>query len=289
MMSRKVVIDTDIGDDIDDALALALALSSPELEVVGVTTVYGRVDVRALLAARVLQAFDREDTPVLMGCRKPLLGRIPEHIPNQAGAVEERGFSNIGDVHASDFIEDFLAREEEPLIITLGPLTNIALVLAKRPELADKARLVVMGGYVSYPRAEYNVRCDPEAASIVLESGAHITLVGLDVTLRCKAPDRIVEGVRSGRNSRLRVLADMLDLWTRATHGTPILHDPLAVAVSYRRGLVKATPMRVAVELHGKHTRGATVPLAGGRPNVEACIDVSVEKFMELYEERVLA
>ncbi|RLE81135.1 MAG: hypothetical protein DRJ51_04460 [Thermoprotei archaeon] len=287
----KVIIDTDIGDDIDDALALALALNSPEIEVLAITTVYGRVNLRAKLAAKLLKACNRSDIPIAAGCSKPILEPEPTHFPNQAVALTEgEEYPNIVKEHAVNLIVNILEREKAVTIITLGPLTNIALALLLRKDVFKDKRLVIMGGCLTKPIAEYNVKCDPEAASIVLNSGLPITVVGLDVTLKCIMTTKMLLSLESSTRPYADVLREYLRLWREHTNRqNPILHDPLAVAVVTRPELVKRRRLCVDVELHGRHTRGLTVIKKNAAPNVEACYDVAVEDFLRLYESRVLA
>ena len=283
-MAKKVIIDTDIGDDIDDALALALAALSPELEILAITTVYGRVDLRAKLAAKLLASLSRHDIPVAKGSPKTLRNYIPAHIPCQAEALSPKEEYNIIEDGLA-LIEELLDTEEDVTVITLGPLSNIGFLLKKRPDLAKKARFIVMGGCFLENRVEYNIRCDPEAASVLLESGANITMVGLDVTLKCVMSDTMVEKLKE--NPRLAVLRSYLEAWSKRVKHNPILHDPLTVAVSFKEDLVKVTPARIAVELN-EPNRGLTKVIEG-KPNARICVEVAAEKFLQLYAERVIA
>jgi len=281
---KKVIIDTDIGDDIDDALALALAVSPPELEVLAITTVYGRVDLRAKLAAKLLTSLGRRDIPVAKGSSKTLQNYLPTHIPCQADALGPKEEYDIVEDGLA-LMEELLDTEEDVTVITLGPLSNIGFLLKKRPELAKKTRFVVMGGCFFENRVEYNIRCDPEAASLLLESGADITMVGLDVTLKCVMPDTMVQKLKE--NPRLAVLRSYLEAWSKRVKHNPILHDPLTVAVSFREDLVKVSPARIAVVLD-EPSRGLTRVIKGN-PNAKICVEVDAEKFLQLYSERVIA
>ena len=268
----KAIIDTDIGDDIDDALALALALRSPELKVLAVTTIYGRVRLRARLAAKILKAFGEAETPVAMGAPKPLINPEPTHVPNQAPALDpEDAFSSITKKHAADLIVEVLKEEKDVTLITLGPLTNIAIALLKDRDAFKEARLVVMGGCIGRPVLEHNIKADPEAAHVVFTSQLPITLVSLDVTSKCIMPRTALQALKMSNRPPLKVLRRYLDLWTNATKGRPVMHDPLTVAVSFNQELVKKEPMHVVVELKGEYTRGLTMRVKDGSPNMEAC------------------
>lgn len=285
---KKVIIDTDIGDDVDDALALAFALSSPELDILAVTTVHGRVDIRAKLASKILKTYGKPNIPVAMGVRKPLLNPEPTHIPNQAPVIENDEFPNIIRKRAPNLIVETLEREKDVTLITLGPLTNIALALLENKEAFKHAKLVVMGGCITKPIAEYNIKSDPEAAAIVLNSGLPITLVGLDVTLKCEMTDSMLKLIDIGDKPQVKLLKEFLKFWMRTHKRRPILHDPLAVAVSFNRELVKIARKCVTVELWGRYTRGYTVILPSEELNIDVCIDVNYQEFLELYKRRVL-
>jgi len=285
----KVIIDTDIGDDIDDAFALALALHSPELEVKAVTTVYGDVHKRGAIASRLISAMGREDIPVALGCSTPLLGKPPSKEPIYFRALESNyAGRNIADVDAVSLMER-LIENGVTTIITLGPMTNMALLLLKRPELASRLKIIIMGGAWSMKISEYNVSCDPEAAHVVLESPAEKLLVGLDVTLRCVMSDEMVERLRKGGSQYQRVLTRYLDEWMRVANRNPILHDPLAVAASFNPNLLDWEPMNLKVELRGEYTRGYLVRLSGKKPNCRAAVNVREKDFLKLFNERVLS
>ena len=287
-MSKKVIIDTDIGDDIDDALALALALSSSELEVLGVTTVYGRVDIRAKLAAKLLKAYKKQHIPVAKGFPKPIINPELSHLPYYGDVVSDNEkFPNIVDRHAVDLIEEIVESEKEVTLITIGAMTNVAIFLLKNPHLKSRIKIVSMAGYVYYPRAEYNVACDPEAAHIVLSSGVNVTLVPLDVTLKCRMPDRIYNKFFTSKRNEVSVVASYIRSWRRYCKANPLLHDPLAVTVSFNEEVVKLRKENVSVELRGEKTRALTIP-GQGEKNVRVAYEVGVEKFLKIFEERIL-
>jgi len=290
----NVILDTDIGDDIDDALALLLALKSSELNVRAVSTVYGDVKTRAMLVLRIMEEMGIRDIPVKTGASKPLLEDRPIEKPNQAVALEgwerklldrwQNDRRNIADFIAS-LIEE---SAEETVIISIGPLTNIALTLALNPWIADKAKLVMMGGCFSKQIAEYNISRDPEAARIVFESGIPLTMVGLDVTLKCVMNNEHVKMFKSSAFPEVRFVSKMMDAWMSYTKSAnPILHDPLAVATSFTQSFVTVKPMRIRVEVRGEYTRGFTVPVEG-KPNANVCVDVENEAFLKFFIDRVL-
>ena len=284
----EVIVDTDIGDDIDDAFALALALRSPELEVKAVTTVYGDVYKRGMLVSRLLSAMEREDIPVALGCPTPLLGKAPTKEPIYFKALENNYVGrNIANVDAVSLMEE-LIEDGVTTIVTLGPMTNMALLLLKRADLAPKLRIIVMGGAWSMKLAEYNVHCDPEAAHVVLESQSEKLIVGLDVTLRCVMSDEMLEKLKHGSSQYHRVLTRYLDEWMKATGRRPILHDPLAIAASFNPDLLDWEQMNLKVELKGEYTRGYLIRLSGKKPNCKMAVNVREREFLNLFGERVV-
>jgi len=293
--SRPVLIDTDIGDDIDDALALALALTSPELDLKAVTTVFGNVEVRSKLALKLLKTYGREDIPVATGMGRPLFERVfladaGRRIPNQASVlVEGEALPEPSPEHAVDLIiSTVMAARDEVIIVSIGALTNVASAILKEPRLVERAKLVMMGGVVSRPRAEHNVRCDPEAARVVLESGIPVTMVGLDVTTKCILSKGDMHSLRSRGLVTTNLLADMIEAWTQGTERSTILHDPLAVAVSFDSSLVEMQPKLVRVETKGEFTRGFTLASESGTPNAQVCFDVDHNRFVKMFMDRVL-
>ena len=288
-MPVRVALDTDIGDDIDDAFALALASLSPELELKGVTTVYGDVQARAELAARLLGALGRDDVPVAVGASHPLVGEAPTWRPTYYEGLKgvEGRSARIVEVNAVDFLEELVEAGEIDVLVTVGPFTNAALLFLKRPDLAGKVRLVSMCGAFTLNMAEYNIKCDPEAAGRVLAAPCDKLLIGLDVTLKCRMSREMVEELYGLGGEYARVLSSYLRIWMERSGHLPILHDPLAVATVFAPDLVKAEPVRVEVELAGRHTRGYTV-VVSGKPNARVCKDVDADRFLRLFAERVL-
>ena len=296
MAARPILIDTDIGDDIDDALALALALNSPELDLRAVTTVFGRVDVRTRLALKLLATFGRDDIPVATGRGKPLFAPGRDHMPNQAVVLDEGETLPDPSPLAADELIIRAADEADGqlTLITIGAMTNAAVALLRDPGLAQRARLIVMGGMAGEQRAEWNVVCDPEAARVCFESGIPLTMVGLDVTLKCRMSLADVEAL-SARGTPCTTLLDaMVGGWSGSADGQrkarcPILHDPLAVAVAFRPELVTIEPRRVHIETRGEFTRAFTVARQADDPNADVCLDVDAAAFVRLFMDRILA
>ncbi len=297
MAKTKVIIDTDIGDDVDDALALALAVNSPELDIVGVTTVFRNTALRAKLAKRLLQVFGRPDIPVIKGIEKPLVNDWDKTlVPPQVKAVE--GDIEIDEaINAVDFITEAIVNSlDQVLLITLGPLTNVATALAKEPRLKGKTRICMMGGMYSQAFPEWNIYCDPEAARIVFDSGIPITMVGLDVTLKCRLNEADMNKIRSFGSKKTRFLSTLITIWQEGSgHKYPILHDPLAVASIIDPTLVVKKKMNIKVETRGEFTRGVTVvannPFQGSKDegSVDVCVEVKARRFLEFFLSRILS
>jgi len=290
-----VVIDTDIGDDIDDALALALALNSPELDLRGVTTVYGPVATRTKMALKLLSVYDRSDIPVAAGRSAPLFGKANDRVPNQAVILDEgESLPDPSPLSADELILRAADEAEGQLtLITIGAMTNAAVALLRDPALANRVRLIAMGGVIGLSQAEWNVFCDPEAARVCFDSGIPLTMVGLDVTLKCRMSDDDVAALAEEGKPGTNLLAGMLGGWRSSADGQrklakPVLHDPLAVAVAMRPGLVTTQPRRVGVETRGEFTRGYTLARGEGEPKVDVCTDVDADAFVRFFMERVL-
>lgn len=241
-MPISVILDTDIGTDVDDCLALALLVSSPELQLQAVTCVYGDTTLRSRMALKLLQLRGLTEIPVVAGATKPLISKRPIYweghegqglIENAADLQPTAGF-------APDFlVEQVMTRPGQIHIIAIGPLTNIALAIQKEPRFAaNLAHLTIMGGVVrsidrlDLPLAEHNIVCDPEAAKMVFESGAPITLVPLDLTTQVQVTEAGLKQIQTAGSPFQRAVADQLARYPRFQKlGHTNLHDPLAVGV----------------------------------------------------------
>lgn len=269
---RKVLIDCDPG--VDDALALALAHGSPELDVVGVTTVGGNVELACTTGnALRLRDFLGMTAPVARGAGMPLV-REPltadaVHGTHGLGDAElPAARSEVIDRHAVDFIIDSLAAAPGEIdLVAIGPLTNIALALRKEPRITQwAARFVLMGGSYTRgnrnPAAEFNLLADPEAGAVVFAAPWRPVMIGLDLTLQARATAAV--RARLAEFSRLdaELLSPALDFMAR--HVTyrdegPAVHDACAVGYVLDPTLIETVPARVDVETHGRFTSGMTV------------------------------
>jgi purine nucleosidase len=284
-MPVRVLLDTDIGTDVDDALALAVILGSPELQLDGVTCVYGDVQLRARMVLKLLRLRGRDDVPVFAGVEPPLLGRRPVYWAGHEGeGLLEPADAALRprDEHAVDFlVRHVMAHPGEIHLLAIGPLTNVALAFRREPRLPSSLRhLTVMGGVarglddLGLPYAEHNIKCDPEAAQVVLSAGAPTTLVPLDVTTKVLVRERDLARVRAGGTPFHEAIADQVALYPRFKRtGATQLHDPLAAATLVRSDLLGMVDLRVEVETEGQHAAGMTLMR---RPTAEAAATARV-------------
>lgn len=309
----RVILDTDPG--IDDALALFLALASPEVQLEAITTVSGNVSVEHTTrnALALLELAGRPDIPVARGCARPLL-RPPFEAADVHGANGLGGVilpepqQRIVKQHAVDvLIEKIMAAPGEITLVAVGPLTNLAVALQREPRLAQAVReVVIMGGALRVPgnvtpTAEFNIYVDPHAAHIVLHAGWPIRLVSLDTTTRTLLKRELVVQLASQGSPVTVLIRRMLDyycdIFGEARQLNAIqMHDPLCLAAAFRPTLITWQEAYVDVELTGTLTVGETVaffarpdrPLPHA-PNVLASVDVDSEGFIQLYLERIRA
>ncbi len=277
-MPRKIIIDTDPGQD--DAVAILLALASPqELEVLGVVAVAGNVSLahNARNARKIVELAGRPDVPVYAGCSRPMRRQLvtAEHVHGETGLngpdLPEPTIQ-LQDQHGVDYIiETLMAAEPGTITLcTLGPLTNIAMALIKQPAIAERiAEIVMMGGaYFEVgnitPAAEFNIYVDPEAADVVLRCGAPITILPLDVTHQIQStPERLAAILALGNKSGQAVHAmltfsETFDLLKYGWEGAP-LHDPTVIAYLLQPDLFEGRHCNVSIETASELTMGMTV------------------------------
>lgn len=305
MPTRQVLLDTDLGTDVDDCLALALILASPEVKLAAVTTVYGDVQLRGRMVLKLLalrHAWRRGGgaVPVAAGAEKPLpsqpaAGRRPPvywagHEGQGLLAPSDAGLQ-LSPEHAVDLIiRTVMAQPGEITLIAIGPLTNVALALLKEPRLAaNLAGLTVMGGVVGgagalhLPWVEHNFRCDPEAARIVLASGAPLRIVPLDVTTQVRIRPQDTARIRAAGDPFHLAVADQIERYPRyQQRGWTYLHDPLAALVGAglapAPALVTWEPVHAVVETEGRYTAGKLlVKRPSGEEQVTAQVALSVD------------
>ena len=298
-MATPVILDCDPGHD--DAIALLLALASPELDLLGVTTVHGNqtLDKTTDNALRVLELVGRNEVPVARGADRPLV-REPfpaAHVHGESG-LDGPALPAATTQPVEQPAVDFLVERVTPetLLVAVGPLTNVALALEQG---MGPARIVLMGGAIAEgnmtPAAEFNIWADPEAAQQVFHAGVPVTMVGLDVTHRALLTSEWSERFRAaGRiGAFVAELVDFFSQYHTRTYGwdgAPI-HDALALALAFRPELVRTEHRNVEIELESELTRGRTVVDLWRRtdrePNADVGVDVDGDGFLELLLERI--
>jgi pyrimidine-specific ribonucleoside hydrolase len=299
-----IILDCDPGHD--DAIALLLALASPELDLLGVTTTYGNQTLAKTTAnaLRVLELVERTDVPVAAGAERPLQRElvVAAHVHGESG-LDGPSLPDATTAAAAEDAVAFIARavktSSQPVsVVATGPLTNVARYLQSHGAEGVE-RIVLMGGAIAEgnftPAAEFNIWCDPEAAAIVFESGLDVTMIGLDVTHQALLGGATEERLRaSGRIGSF--VADLNVFFTRyhretyGWEGAPI-HDAVAVAHVLRPGLVATELRNVSVELESELCRGRTVVDLWRRtdrpPNAHVGVGIDADAFFDLLVERI--
>jgi len=300
-MSTPIVIDCDPGHD--DAIAILLALASPEVELRGITTVAGNQTLEKTTrnALKILELAGRTDIPVAAGADRPLVRelRTAANVHGETGLdgpdLPEPSTAPV-DAHAADFLAELL--EPGVVLVPTGPLTNVALLLERHPDVRPE-RIVWMGGAIAEgnvtPAAEFNAFVDPEAAARVFASGIEVTLIGLDITHKALFTRAHADRLR-GTGRAGKAVAELSDFFQRfhesryGFDGSPI-HDALAVAEVIDPSLVTTVECNVEIETASQWCDGRTVVdrwNVTDRPhNCRAGIDVDASRFLELLVERI--
>jgi purine nucleosidase len=317
--TTRIILDTDPG--VDDALAICLALRSPELDVAALTTVCGNVAVD-LCSANALRVLDlgrpERRPPVFQGeaapLARPLVTAAEVHGEDGLGGATGLRLSDgslkyppspvpLTPGPAPEAILDLIARyPDELVLVAVGPLTNVARAVQRDPaRMRRLQRIVLMGGAFrvygnTTPVAEFNIYVDPHAAQIVLDLGAPVTIVPLDVTQQCVLrPAHLADAPEGGL---LPFVAEVTRAWMEYREDNDgfagnYLHDPLAVAVAFDPSLVETRRATVRVEAAGEHTLGQTIadlrdrPRWNEAPNADVAVAVDSERFLRLFLDRL--
>lgn len=313
MAPQKIIIDTDPG--IDDTMAIFFALSSPELDVIGLTTVFGNVHVPLATqnALRLLEIAGRTDIPVAQGAADSLVGDY-DHPPAYIHGADGQGDVNlpppttraIDQTAAAFIVEQVMRHPGEIILVPIGPLTNIALALRLEPRIAQNVkRVVLMGGNAlvpgnASPAAEANIIDDPEAADVVFGAGWPLTMVGLDVTTRAHMnADHLARYARSS-NPLAQHIARIVPLYRSFVHSVSgvdgiYVHDSTTIAYLLDPSAFKTQSWPVRVETQG-FSRGKTWPYQRpskravafhNRPPVDVCVEIDSARTIELELSRV--
>lgn len=306
---RRIIIDTDPGQD--DAVAILLALASPEIEVLGITTVAGNVPLALTQrnARKVCELAGRADVRVFAGCDAPLERKLvtAEHVHGKTGLdgvpLPDPTMA-LQDAHAVDFIVETLRSEPagSVTLCPLGPLTNIAKAFRRAPDIVERVHEVVLMGGAYFevgnitPAAEFNIFVDPEAADIVFRSGAALVVMPLDVTHKALTTAPHVAGFRAMGTRAGAAVAGWTDFYERfdkekyGSHGAP-LHDPCVIAYLLAPGMFSGRHVNVMIETQGEFTTGMSVAdwwrVSGRAPNALFMNGIDAERFFALLTERI--
>jgi purine nucleosidase len=308
-MSLPIIIDTDPGQD--DAVAILLALASPEFEILGITAVAGNVPLALteVNARKICELAGKPDTKVYSGAIRPMLRSLvtAEHVHGRTGLdgpVLPEPKMPLQKQHAVDFIVETLMERPAGTVTlcTLGPLTNIGLALVREPRVASRIKqIVAMGGGFfeggnTTPAAEFNIYVDPQAARLVFEAGIPITLIPLDCTHQALTTRARIEKFRKMANKSGPAVAELLDFFERfdeqkyGTDGGP-LHDPCVIAWLLRPGLFTSREVNVAIECESELTMGMTVidwwRVTERKANATVCRGIDADGFFALLAERI--
>ena len=309
MIKKKIIIDTDPGQD--DAVALLLALASEELEILGVTCVAGNVPLSLTSenARKILELTRYTEIPVFAGADRPIKRTLvtAEHVHGKTGIdgpVLEKPKIKLQSKEAIEFIIETILSypKDEITLCTLGPLTNIGLAFQREPRIKTLIKEIIMmgggffeGGNIT-PAAEFNIYVDPEAAAEVLESGIPITMLPLDVTHKALTSRSRIESFRKIGNKAGIATAEMLDFFERfdvekyGSEGGP-LHDPNVIVYLLRPEFYEGKYVNVEIELVSDLTRGMTVVdwwnVTTRKKNVYYIDKVKDEEFFNFLIERI--
>lgn len=290
-MPIKILLDTDIGTDIDDAVCLAYLLAQPQCELVGITTVTGEVVKRAMLASALCKAAGKS-IPIYPGAEQPLLAPQKQTHAQQAVALAKwEHEKNFPHGEAIEFMRQTIrAHPGEIILLTIGPLTNVGLLFSVDPEIPPLLKgLVMMCGRFTnrvqgnYGPLEWNALCDPHATAIVYRAPVRMhRSVGLEVTSRVNmSAQEFREKFR--RNDLFRPVLDFAEIWFQQWGGTTF-HDPLAAATIFDEQICAFERGTVEVETEGEKSKGMLFWQAGGaEAKHEIAVEVDGARFFEHY------
>lgn len=271
-----VILDTDIGSDVDDVLALAVILGSPELELGGVTTVYGDTLLRARMVARVAATAGRHVGPVVPGRSETRSGREVWWAGHEGALLPDLERETVDDT--TDPIE-LLATSST--VIAIGPLTNVAEAVERPGRAIDQ--LCIMGGDFSLSQAEHNIKCDIDAAAVVFASGVPATVIGLDQTTRLRVGGDVVAEIEAAGPLGQLLAAEMRQFWKFSAQDSNVPHDPAAVLTLTDPDLFTVATGRIEVD-----AAGFTRFTPGDGPH-RIVADLDTERVVRRIVDRILA
>ena len=288
MKKTTILIDTDFGDDTDDAAAFRLALSCGCLDIAAVTTVFGDTKKRAEMVLEFLSLYGRHDIPAAAGHEKALIERAhsagPEPIQypvlkNKTGLLSDRP--------AEDLIIQCVREHPDLVILAMGSMTNLAMAFLREPELMRHVKILAMGGAFFDAKPEWNIACDPEAARLVMEQSENLIMMGLDVTKYLRISPEMLDGWRKRKDPAMDYFLEGVSLFQKVT-----FHDVLLVAYLLDPETVSLQRGDYTVELSGSMTRGTLVSLSNyyeihspeeGR--LQFAVHVDTNRFFQILEQ----
>jgi purine nucleosidase len=309
---KKIILDTDVGTDFDDAFALTLAANSPELDLLGVTTVTPKGYLRARIGLKLLKMLYKERIPMVIGAEEPLLRELrPWWTTFHHWGHEGEGFLTPEDEkiqptpgYGPDFIvEKVMQYPGEITLIPIGPLTNIALAIIREPQIIGKVKeIIAMGGVMNpqnlglKPNLEHNFTSDPDAAKVVLNSGIPFKMVPLDVTIHFVMTRERFQQLKSIKTTVTEVLVIMTERWLKVVkRDWSELHDPLAVAYAVDPSFLQMKKYHIAFEM--KNNILYTIPYERSEltpefaptvePHIEVAVDVDSDRCWKFFIERI--
>lgn len=294
MKTTKIIINTDLGDDVDDAAAIIMALNSPELEVIGITTVFKDTVKRAEMVSELCEKCGRKDIPVFVGFGMPLIERPDcREAPIQYELMEKR-YAISPEPTAVDFIIRAVREIPELIVVEMGPMTNLAMACYREPEVMARAKVIAMGGTFTHSAPEWNLRCDPEAARIVMDHVKHLTMFGLEITKHCTFEAKTMQLLREKESEILDYFFKGTRIFQEKTKYPITLHDVVLVAYLIAPQMIKLKKKDYTVELAGDLTRGGIV-FEGNMYHLDEVTDkefyfaesLEQECFQELLAERL--
>jgi inosine-uridine nucleoside N-ribohydrolase len=283
-----IILDTDIGTDVDDAFALAFILASPELDLRGVTTVGSEPRTRALIVCRFLTAVGLRDIPVAAGATPQPAEEIEKQgrYAKAAGEGKPRPIQPVKETSVAFLYRQLKSQRGELTLVTIGPLTNIARLFREHPECKPWIkRIVMMGGSVRVgyngkepPETEWNIRCDIPAAQAVFASGIPIVVAPLDATTRLKLEERLRRRLFEAKTPLTEQVRMLYQLWGEQT---PTLYDPVAAALCFDESFCTMENLRLEVDAKGQ-TRAVR-----GEANARVATAIRREEFLQWYVKRL--
>lgn len=290
----SVILDTDIGSDVDDAVCLAYLLKEKRCDLKGIVTVSGEADKRASLASMLCKIAGRDDIPIFAGCETPICGRQLQTYAASADVLEKHPHNtyNVSYEHIAFMAETIRNNPGKITIIAIGPLTNIAVLFSTYPDIPKLVKkVVIMGGVFNAPEygrvVEWNIECDPYAAKIVFDSDAEIFCVGLDVTMKVNIEVEKANKVFSA-NPLMRAVSEMATKWFLTEESnwyyenpTITFHDPLTAVSLFNENVCEFAKGNVEFNMTVGENQGQIfwTPDAKGKHNV--AVGVDVEKFFD--------